>query len=126
MRDSSTATSVSCSTMTTSDRTRVTENEFGELFSGLCNWGRWGAEDQRGALNHLTPERVAVAAGLVRDGVPVPLSLPLNPQAAVHNPKPADHYMTELGPPDTAQHSVHFLKDYVGAAYHNDGHSHLD
>jgi len=50
----------------------------------------------------------------------------LNTGAAAHNPKPADHYMTELGPPDTEPQSVQFLKDYVGADYHNDGHSHVD
>jgi kynurenine formamidase len=126
MRDWSTSTSVSSSTMANSDTTTVTADEFGELFRALRNWGRWGAEDQRGALNHLTPERIAAAAGLVQDGATVTLSLPVNTEAAVHNPKPADHYMTELGPPDTAQHSVHFQKDYVGADYHNDGHSHID
>jgi kynurenine formamidase len=112
--------------MATSGTTTVTTKEFDELFRALSNWGRWGSEDQRGALNHLTPERVAAAAGLVRDGATVTLSLPLNTEAAVHNPKPADHYMTELDPPDPAPQSVHFLKDYVGADYHNDGHTHID
>ena len=125
MHDWSTPASVP-SGMANSRTTTVTEKEFGELFRALCNWDRWGPEDQRGALNHLTPERVAAAAGLVQEGVTVTLSLPLNTEAALHNPKPADHYMTELGPPDLAQHSVHFLKDYVGADYHNDGHSHID
>ncbi len=112
--------------MTSSDTTTVTTKEFGQLFRALSNWGRWGPEDERGTLNHLTPERVTAAAGLVRDGATVTLSLPLNTEAAVHNPKPANHYMTELDPPDTTPHSVHFLKDYVGADYHNDGHSHID
>ena len=31
-------------------------------FESLKNWGRWGADDERGALNHLTPERRAAAA----------------------------------------------------------------
>ena len=104
----------------------VTSQQFDELFRALSNWGRWGREDQRGALNHLTPERLIAAAGLVRDGATVTLSLPVNTQAAMHNPKPADHYMTEISPPDAAPQSVHFLKDYVGADYHNDGHSHID
>ena len=112
--------------MTSSDATAVTTKQFGELFRDLSNWGRWGTTDQRGALNHLTPDRLTAAAGLVRDGATVTLSLPLNTEAAVHNPKPADHHMTELGAPDTAPHSLHFLKDYVGADYHNEGHSHID
>jgi kynurenine formamidase len=112
--------------MTASDRASVTSKEFGVLFQALCNWGRWGPEDQRGALNHLTPEYVAAAARLVRGGVTVSLSLPVNTEAALHNPKPADHYFTERNPPDAAPRSVQFLKDYVGADYHNDGHSHID
>ena len=32
------------------------------------NWGRWGPEDERGALNYITPERVAKAAQAVRTG----------------------------------------------------------
>lgn len=112
--------------MTTSGTTTVTTSEFDQLFRGLSNWGRWGPEDQRGALNHLTPDRVTAAAALVRDGATVTLSLPLNTEAAVDNPKPADHYMTELDPPDTAAQSLHFQKDYVGADYHHDGHTHID
>lgn len=41
------------------------------------NWGRWGSDDQRGTANLLTPERVAAAAGLVREGRVYPLAIPL-------------------------------------------------
>jgi kynurenine formamidase len=104
----------------------VSAEEFSELFRVLSNWGRWGTDDERGALHHLTPERVAAAARLVRDGTTVTLSLPLNTHAAVHNPKPADHHMTEFASRDTASGSLHFCKDYVGLDYHNDGHTHID
>jgi hypothetical protein len=43
----------------------------------LSNWGRWGADDQRGTLNLLTPEIVAAAAGLVRSGKVYSLAMPL-------------------------------------------------
>jgi kynurenine formamidase len=33
-----------------------------------ANWGRWGADDEAGALNHITPEKRVAAAQLVRDG----------------------------------------------------------
>lgn len=104
----------------------VNAEEFRALFRTVSTWGRWGAEDERGALHHLGTERVAAAARLVRDGVSVTLSLPLNTHAAVDNPKPADHYMTELRPRDTGVGSLHFIKDYVGLDYHNDGHTHID
>jgi kynurenine formamidase len=106
-------------------RADVSADEFAALFETLCRWGRWGPDDERGALHFLTPARVIAAAGLVQDGVSVTLSLPVNTIATADNPKPADHHMTAVGnvagsPP------VHFLKDYIGSDYHNDGHTHID
>ena len=43
-----------------------TEETVLEYFSTLSNWGRWGAEDQLGTLNFLTPEKTRRAVGLVR------------------------------------------------------------
>ena len=39
---------------------------------------------------------------------------------------PADHHMTMLTDVDIGSGSVRFAKDYVGADYHNDGHTHID
>jgi hypothetical protein len=47
---------------------RVSAKEFEELFAQVCNWGRWGPNDQRGTLNFITAEHVRAAAGLVRWG----------------------------------------------------------
>jgi kynurenine formamidase len=41
----------------------------------LSNWGRWGADDERGTLNFITPEVVKRAAGLVRRGTVFSLGL---------------------------------------------------
>lgn len=41
------------------------------------NWGRWGDDDQRGALNLLTPEVVRAAAGSVRTGKVYSLAIPI-------------------------------------------------
>ena len=38
------------------------------LAKQVSNWGRWGADDERGTLNFITPEVVKRAAGLVRRG----------------------------------------------------------
>jgi len=40
----------------------------------MSNWGRWGDDDERGALNLLTPERIVAAARLVQRGRVYPLS----------------------------------------------------
>ena len=44
----------------------TTEDESIALVDELClryrNWGRWGAEDQRGTLNFITPQALTHAA----------------------------------------------------------------
>jgi kynurenine formamidase len=102
------------------------ESEFRALFAAVSNWGRWSDRPERGALNELTPERIVRAAGLVRSGVTVSLSLPLDTEARIDNPEPADHRMTMMPDVDIGSGSVRFAKDYVGVDYHNDGHSHID
>jgi kynurenine formamidase len=98
----------------------MTAQEFRELFDAVSNWGRWDDGGERGALNHLTPARVAAAARLVRSGTTITLSQPLETEARPDVPEPADHHMTML-PGDDG-----FAKDYVGVDYHNDGQSHID
>ncbi|MEU7257909.1 cyclase family protein [Streptomyces rimosus] len=51
--------------------------EFHDLAKRVNNWGRWGADDEIGTLNLLTPEVVREAAATVRTGRRVPLALPL-------------------------------------------------
>jgi kynurenine formamidase len=55
----------------------ATGPRFKEIGARLSNWGRWGAGDQRGTLNHLTPADVAAAASLVQLGDHLELSIPL-------------------------------------------------
>ena len=104
----------------------MTEGQFRELFDAVSNWGRWDDDGGRGALNHLTPARIAAAARLVETGVTVTLSQPLHTEASIDVPEPADHHMTMLTDVDIGSGSVRFAKDYVGADYHNDGHTHID
>ena len=104
----------------------VSAADFKALFEAVSNWGRWGEDDERGALNYLTPDRVAAAARLVRSGETTTLSLPLNTEPGIDNPEPADHRMTMLNDVDIGSGTLRFAKDYVGVDYHNDGHSHID
>ena len=104
----------------------VSAQQFKELFGALSNWGRWGADDERGALHVLTGAQVVQAARLVTSGESVTLSLALNTERAPHNPVPADHRMTLYGDREPPPDPVHFVKDYVGADYHNESHTHID
>jgi kynurenine formamidase len=109
-----------------SDLLDVSAAQFAALFEELSTWGRWGEHDERGSLNHVTPERVAAAAALVRDGVSVSLGLPLCTSEAPDCPQPADHAMTMAADVDIGSGSLRLAKDYVGVDYHGDGHSHID
>jgi kynurenine formamidase len=104
----------------------MTAQEFRELFEAVSNWGRWDDDGERGALNYLTPARIAAAARLVRTGTTITLSQPLRTRAGIDVPQPADHHMTMLPDVDIGSGSLRFAKDYVGVDYHNDGHSHID
>jgi hypothetical protein len=44
-------------------RATVSADEFEALFRKVSAWGRWGSEDERGALRNLGREQVAAAAG---------------------------------------------------------------
>jgi kynurenine formamidase len=107
-------------------RVDLSASEFATLFDSLKSWGRWGAADERGALNALTRERVASAAGLVRRGVLVSLSLPLSTKAAPDCPTPAEFRMTQHHDADVGLGPIGFAKDFVGVDYHGDGHTHID
>jgi kynurenine formamidase len=106
--------------------TAVTAAEFAALRQSVSSWGRWGKDDELGALNLLTPERVAAAARLVRSGVVVSLSLPLGTTAAPDRPVPAEFRMTQNNDADVGLGAIGFAKDFVGADYHSDGHTHVD
>src|SRR5258708_34636488 len=52
----------------------VTIEQVNKWETELSNWGRWGKDDQRGALNLITPQKQVQAARLVKDGVTVSLA----------------------------------------------------
>ena len=99
---------------------RLTPDEVKASFERISNWGRWGKEDQRGALNFISPEKRAAAARLAKAGEIVSLALPLSTQTTAENPQPVQHMMLHVGP-----HAVAAL-DYFGIAPHGMAFTHLD
>ncbi len=49
-----------------------------QLIAHYSNWGRWGKDDERGTLNHVTAERVAQAASSIRSGKRISMALPMD------------------------------------------------
>jgi kynurenine formamidase len=105
-----------------------TPAELDELFASLKNWRRWGEDDQRGALNHLTPAHRAAAAALVVDGTTVSMAHDFPVQPSPENPYPAEHHMLASGDclGSDGIPGYQATRDYVGSHVHGLGVTHID
>lgn len=92
----------------------VTKTEFDRWKTELSNWGRWGRDDQVGAVNLITPEKRRQAAALVKEGVSISLARDVDTEKAVDNPQPYERQMLAIG------------SDRFGVAFHGVAHTHLD
>ena len=102
----------------------TTAEEFDRLFQRVCNWGRWGPNDERGALNYITPTEVRHAASLVRAGRSVSMAVPINTVAGPDNPHPAVHYMVQSFDFGTRRDQA--CLDYLACECHGYCHTHID
>ncbi len=103
----------------------MTSAEVRKLFDTLSNWGRWGKEDQRGALNFIDDRKRAAAARLVQSGETVALALPLATTPARDNPNPVTHLMVQTGA-DADRAWLPYSGDYFAIAPHGLANTHLD
>jgi kynurenine formamidase len=100
----------------------MTEAELDALFERTKNWGRWGADDERGALNYITEKKTAQAASLVGLGRSVSCALDLATVPGANNPVPVAHYMIRAGDIQEGTGSA----DYFAVASHGISITHLD
>ncbi|MCX5294387.1 MULTISPECIES: cyclase family protein [unclassified Streptomyces] len=103
---------------------RLTEEEFGELYRRLSSRSAWASGD-RGALDALTPARVAAATREVRTGRTVTLAAPVETLPGPDNPEPAKHRMSGQ-PGEDVSSGLHFARDSFAMNVHGDADSHLD
>ena len=105
----------------------VTEAQVEAFFTSLSNWGKWGASDQVGALNYITPEKRRQAAAEVSDGHSISLSLPLGTEPGPDNPRPVTHLMLKTGAPgEEAVIPLPYSADYFAIATHGMENTHID
>ena len=86
-------------------------------------WGRWGAGDERGALNRITPAVMARAARSVQSGQPLSLAVPLETGKGpiFAGRTPLQHFMTRHGgdyAAGLAEKGFGYADDYVLLATH--------
>src|SRR5262245_41017360 len=95
-------------------RSPVTAAQYEQWKRDLSNWGRWGKDDQIGALNLITQAKRRQAAALVKDGVSVSLAADADTVKAVDNPTPYEVTMQGIS------------SDRIAVNYHGIAHTHLD
>ena len=105
--------SLSLAAQSTSSR-EVTGEQYERWKKELSNWGRWGKDDQIGALNLITPAKRRQAAALVKDGISVSLAADADTVKAVDNPTPYEVTMQGIS------------SDRIAVSYHGIAHTHLD
>ena len=87
--------------------------DYVAMYRERRNWGRWGRDDQVGAINLITAEKRAAAAGLVRNGRTVSLSRVF---------EPPQHFMQK----SSLGNGGGFVMDYLGFIYHGGVVTHID
>jgi kynurenine formamidase len=96
----------------------VSKAQYEQWKTELSNWGRWGKDDQLGAINLITPAKRKQAAALVKEGIPVSLAGDVNTERAPDNGQPYEHVMTQAGPAGAG--------DSLSVSFHGYAHTHLD
>ena len=99
--------------------TLVTKAEYKRWQTELSNWGRWGPDDEMGALNLITPAKRKQAAALVKEGFTVSLSLNANTEKGVDNPVPVEWAMVRVTQHDAADRIAY-------PTIHGPGITHID
>jgi kynurenine formamidase len=92
----------------------VTPAQYERWKKDLSNWGRWGKDDQIGALHLITPAKRKQAASLVKEGFSVSMAGDADTVKAVDNPNPYELKMLTIG------------SDEIAVNYHGIAHTHLD
>lgn len=98
--------------------------DFAELLESLSNWGKWGPDDELGALNYITAAKRVEAASLVRRGESFSLAIPITggqgPQGGTGGRVNPMHFMTATGcDPTTAVPlggDAGYTDDFLGIA----------
>ena len=108
----------------------VTKEQFEQWMTKLSNWGRWGKDDERGALNLITADKRKQAFALAKTGTVVSLSRPMVGKSAqdpagrpiVQNGRFTNLFYAEPSP----QKDGDYLFERHEIEYHGGTLSHLD
>lgn len=98
---------------------------FSALYQRLRDQVRWGPDDRRGTLNHITPARLAAAAGEIQAGRTATMAAPLA-SSGPDNPEPGMRRMKDLPSELPGAAGLAFAADQLVLNIHGDVDSHID
>ena len=109
----------------------LSEDDRSRFTDKLSNWGRWGADDELGTPNLITPEKTRRALATVQEGVSVSLSRDITWEPSVDVTAPPVHYMLESGEGWASGDKVSARPnaaaiDYIGMVFHGVSVTHVD
>ena len=105
----------------------TTAPDFVRLMSQLSNWNRWGADDQMGAVNLITPAKRKQALQLVREGASFSMARNAETKEAVDNPAPIVRKTTRVGRgQQPGSGGIGGTSDTFFISYHGYVHTHMD
>jgi predicted neuraminidase/kynurenine formamidase len=102
------------------ERHKLSKVDVEGMMQSLSNWGRWGKDDERGALNLITPETRKAAAALVKDGVTISLA-----RTAVQTKEPNSPFKHRMTAMPTKAEATSSGDEYC-VAYHGFTVTHMD
>jgi kynurenine formamidase len=100
---------------------KMNQGDIDRLVKELSNWGRWGKDDQLGALNLITPKKRLEAISIVKRGVSVSLARNVETKEAADNPSPFKQVMLKSG-----EDNGPWAMDQYTVSYHGVAHTHMD
>ena len=89
--------------------------DFRSVGARLRNWGRWGADDEMGTLNLITPDKLVAAGALIKRGTTFDLGIPFDangPQPGGGRINPV-HLMSQTGDNQVFPGGFRYADDYI-------------
>lgn len=103
----------------------LSESDVDQIAAQVSNWGRWGPDDERGALNLITEEKRNAALAAIQGQRIVSCALPLPVRPSPSNAMPVAHHMLNSGDILRGE-GLEFTGDYFAIAPHGMATTHMD
>ena len=108
-----------------------TEAQVLEWYQNENNWGRWGQQDQLGALNLITQAKRTQAAALVQTGETVSCARPITTDMAPDISHQVQRFMVDSGEgrdtdPLERRNSRRGAAEFIGMVFHGQTITHID